>query len=225
MESKLDFYQLFSQFIFSEPQDESYYNNLSNEAPILRPLLPSMIKNLCHFMVDPHFSIDQAKGPYFFKHFDSLTSAQNFAPDLEVKTMLPYEVFNFINSQENKIIFDSKELGATIASNSAFPLEKLVGPVSLTLEPFFCYAFSNDLWNTQGKWPRFHARLITLLNNKSLFVNSLGPGHYELSQEGQKLENFGIKGLIKGNSYQLILPWSYPLKALNELEKIVSQEF
>ncbi|HLW56749.1 MAG TPA: hypothetical protein VKY27_05155 [Bacteriovoracaceae bacterium] len=225
MESKLNFYQLFSQFIFSEPQDESSFNDLSGEAPILRPLLPSMIKNLCQFMLDPHFSIEQAKGPYFFKHFDSLVSAKNFIPELEVKTMLPYEVFKFINSSENKIIFDCKELGATIAAKDAFPLEQLTGPLSLTLEPFFCYAFSDDLWNTQGKWTRFHARLITLLDNKSLLVNSLGPGHYELGYQAQKLENFGIKGMIKDNSYQLILPWSYPLKALNELEKIISQEF
>lgn len=225
MESKFDLYQLYSQFIFNESENKNIFNNLSDEAPTLRPLLPIMIKNLCHFMLDPHFSIDQVRGPYFFQHFKNLNNAKNFAPHLPSKIMLPYEVFNFMNSPEESVIFDAQELGATIVSKTAMPQERLVGPVALTLEPFFCYAFSKDLWNAEGKWPRFHARLVTIFDNKSLLQNSLGPGHYQLNPAAQRLEDFGIKGLLKENTYQLILPWAYPLKALQELEKIISQEF
>ena len=225
MESRLDFYQIFSHFILSESQKTTDSNQFYPVAPLLRPLLPSMIKNLCHFMLDPQYKMEQRPGPYYFWHFDQLSHARLIEADLPVKTTLPYEVYQFIHSAQDKVIFDSGELGASIVSKSPLPLRELCGPTALTLEPFLNYAFSNDLWNVQGKWPRFHDRLMTLLNNKSILIDSAGPGHYRLLKASQKLENHGIRGLVQDESFDLILTWSYPLAALQELEKLISQEF
>jgi len=225
VESRLDFYQLFSNFILSESQEITAFSNLTGQGPVLNPLLPSMIKNLCHFMLQPDFSIDEIHGPYSFSYFENLASAKLNAPKLDVRTMLPHEVFQFINTPQKEIIFDSGELGATIVSKGTLPSKKIQGPTALMLSPFFHYAFSNDLWDNQGKWPRFHDRLTVLLNNKSILVNSLGPGHYELTLAAKKLENFGIRGIIQNDTYTLILNWNYPLNALKELERLISLEF
>lgn len=225
MESKSDFYQLFSPFILNESKFTCDFNDLTGNSPILRPLLPSMIKNLCQFMIDPTFSIDQTEGKYSFQHFDNLQSARLHAPNLEIKTMFPYEVFKFMHSTSESVILNCHELGSSIVSKNRMPPQKLTGPTSLMLEPFFCYAFSTDLWGETGKWTRFHARLLQLFNTKSLLIDSRGPGHYQLKQSAQRIEGYGIKGLCQDNTYHLFLSWSYPLAALKELEKIISQEF
>jgi len=226
VESRLDFYQLFSNFILSESQEITAFSNLTGKGPVLNPLLPSMIKNLCHFMLQSDFSIDDIPGPYSFSYFDNLSNAKLASPDLDIRTTLPHEVFQFMNSSQEEAIFDSEELGATIVSKTSLPTKKTIqGPTALMLSPFFHYAFSNDLWDNQGKWPRFHDRLTVLLNNKSILINSLGPGHYELTSAAKKLENFGIKGLNQNDTYTLILNWNYPLKALIELERLISLEF
>lgn len=225
MESRLDFYQLFSHFILSESQKSADFLHFYPKCPLLRPLLPTMIKNLCHFMLDPHFTIQQVAGPYYFCHYHHLAHARLTHPDLAVKKTLPHEVYQFIHSTQDKVIFDSGPLGASLVSRSPLPLQQLSGSTALTLEPFLNYAFSNDLWNAQGKWPRFHDRLLTLLKNKSILSNSLGPGHYQLNVPVKKLEDLGMRGLVQDESLQIILSWSYPLTALNELEKMISQEF
>lgn len=225
MDSQAEFFKIFSSFILNESCQHESFKDLSLEQPILRPLLPSMVKNIAQFMMDPHFTLDQVAGDFFFQHYDDLAAAVHDWPHLAVEKTLPFAVFEFINSATDKIIFDSQEMGASVVSKSALPLLKLSGSCALSLEPFLSYAFSKDLWNSEGKWPRFHDRLLTLLNNKSLLMNSRAPGHYELKLVAKKLENYGIKGYLQDNSFTLILSWAYPLKALNELENIISQEF
>lgn len=224
MESHTEFFKIYSSFIFNESCHQEQFKDLGPDQPILRPLLPSMVKNICQFMMDPHFTLDQVADTFYFNHFDHLSVATKLWPNLTIKKTLPYEVYQFINSAEDKVIFDSQNLGATLVSKSEITLGKLSGSCAVSLEPFMQYAFSNDLWNAQGKWPRFHARLLTLFNNKSLLIHSHGPGHYQLKKSAKKLENAGICGDVQDNSFTLILPWSYPLRALNELEKIISQE-
>ena len=176
-------------------------------------------------MEDPDFRISSSKGPYFFSHYTNLSSALQNHPNIPVKRMLPHEVFQFINSIDDSCLFDSENLGVSFVSKKPIAEKQLQGLVELTLEPFLAYALSNELWGPEGKWTRFHERMVNLLNLKSLLIKTSGPGNYLLNIEGKRIEKYGLKGTMKEDGYLLQMTWAYPLKALVELEKIISQEF
>lgn len=225
MESKPDIYRTFSNIVLSQSSRVEDFRLLTEGQDLLSPLLPSMIRNLCFLMEDPNFTVSSTQGPYYFSHFPDLPTALKTHPHTSVKKTLPHEVFQFMQSSDVNCLFDSEKLGVSLVSKAPLEEKKLNDSLGVTLEPFLTYTFCNELWGSEGKWTLFHQRLLSLFNQKSLLISTLGPGLYLLDKKAQRLEKYGVKGTMKEEGYLLQMTWAYPLAALQELMNFTSQEF
>ena len=225
MESKPDIYRTFSDIVLSQSIRIEDFRLLNGEQGLLSPLLPSMIKNLCFLMEDPHFTVSSTQGPYYFSHFSDLPTALKTHPHTPVKKHLPHEVYQFMQSSAENALFDSEKLGVSFVSKTPLAEKQLGDSLGVTLEPFLTYTFCHELWGNEGKWTIFHQRLLSLFQQKSLLISTLGPGHYLLDKQAQRLEKYGVKGSLVAEGYLLQMTWAYPLAALQELTNFISQEF
>lgn len=225
MESKPDIYRTFSNIVLSQSSRIEDFRQLNEDQELLSPLLPSMIRNLCFLMEDPHFAVSSTQGPYYFSHFPDLPTALKAHPQTPIRKTLPHEIFQFMQTSDVSCLFDSEKLGVSYVSKNPLEEKKLNDSLGVTLEPFLTYTFCNELWGNDGKWTLFHQRLLSILNQKSLLISTLGPGHYLLDKKAQRLEKYGVKGTHKEEGYLLQMTWAYPLAALQELMNFISQEF
>lgn len=190
--------------------------NLSLSGEIVGPLHPKIVWKQLELKHNPQQEvIPMTLSGWFWD------SAWTKYPELNQEPGRPWNVFRFMTSSAEKMIFHFPPLGSVVLSK--VPLENTQQDHCLPL--WLSYALSPELWGPQGKWPRFHSRLQKLFQSKELLNEGDYPGHYPLKKEAKKLEAFGFLGEDLEEAYVLVLPWTFPLTALEKLEQVVQQEF
>lgn len=160
--------------------------------------------------------------PSGFLVFSHAQTAKEALPEL---SLLDGTVHNFseFHKKPREVLIDFHDLGVI-----AYTFQKIIpssqGVSDHLLPPWLDYVRSNELWGPQGKWTRFHQRLIDLFENHQLLLNG-SLGQYSLKTTAKKLENFGIVGTDLKSSYDLHLSWTFSLSDLEKIETIIVREF
>lgn len=216
----------FSDRLLRELNQSSDKYDLSLKAPIFDLIHPKILWTQLEHERNPEHEATAVKIPHWhYQCFQNVSEAQKSYPTIALMEGRPWNLFQFINSNSPQAIIDFAPMGATLLSREALP--ELTGKELHfhTLPHWLHYATSPELWGPEGKWIRFHARLHRSLEEKNLLKDKALPGYYPLKQEAQKLEEHGFLGTVLDKTYLLVLPWSFPLGALEKLEKIIQQEF
>ena len=212
----------FSEILKEQLQNPETHFNLSLSGPVIDRLHPKMIWKQLELKRNPEQEALAIEIPgWFVDYFENSQEALSKYPALKIIEGRPWEVYRFLKGQEDKILFSFSPIGFCVLSRT--PLES--NPTHHLLPIWLSYALSPELWGTQGKWTRFHARLHELLKEKDLLNEGDYPGYYPLKKDAKKLEAFGFTGSDLDKSYVLGLPWSFPLTALEKLEQVIRQEF
>jgi hypothetical protein len=223
---QLDLNLTYSELLLREAQKKSPVFNLSQNIEVFDVLHPKLIKVLKETSENPQLTPETLLYPTFAtSFFPQLADATAAMPGAKVVRGLPYEVGLLLAHQQLPLIMDFAPIGTVIFSQEPLNHQPVAGVHLHLLPAWLNYAMSPELWGPQGKWTRFHQRLLDLFNNKQLLTKAALPGHYCLHPDASKLEKLGFSGSLESDCYSLTLPWSFPLSALVELERIVSQEF
>lgn len=203
-----------------------YPLDLSLEAPLFIKTHPKvLLTKLQYSHGQEQEASNQAHG-WYFDSFSNISDARIKYPEIKLQFVgYPWAMNKFFESHEETAIIDFKELGAVVLSKNELatgPRHELHHHV---LHAWLSYALSPELWGTVGKWTRFHLRLHSLFSGHDLLSGSDSIGYYPLKGEASRLSDFGFQGTNLEKSYVLVLPWTFPLSALNKLEEIVKQEF
>lgn len=206
--------------------DESRFD-LGQSAPIVNLVPPKIIWAQLQFEHDPSREVARVEIPgWHYDCFKNLSSAELKYPDIHTKLRgTPGNVYSFLQNGTTQGIIDFSPLGVAVISKEPLEIEATKELHQHTLPLWLHYALSPELWGPQGKWTRFHSRLHALLQGKGLLSGTDHPGYYPLNRSAKKLESFGFFGTDLEKSYVLVLPWSFPLTALEKLEKHIQQEF
>lgn len=206
--------------------DESRFD-LTIEAPAITILPPKVIWAQLQFEHSPEQEVAKVEIPgWHYECFKDSRSAESKYPNIQNKFIgTPTSMFQFLKDARTEAMIDFSPLGTVVLSKSPLQTEFKNELQERTLPLWLHYALSPELWGEQGKWTRFHSRLHTLLKGKGLLSGEDYPGHYPLQKTAKKLESFGFYGSDLEKAYVLVLPWSFPLTALEKLEKCIQQEF
>ena len=217
----------FSERLLRQNKMDESRLDLSEKAPLVTIVPPKVIWAQLQFEHDPSREVSRLEIPgWFYDCFKDLKSAELKYPQIHTKlTGTPTNVYKFLQSEAAQGIIDFSPLGVAVVSKEALNIETTQELHQHTMPYWLHYALSPELWGPQGKWTRFHSRLHTLLQGKGLLAGTDFPGFYPLPKQAKKLESFGFFGSDLENSYLLVLPWSFPLTALEKLETTIQQEF
>lgn len=198
---------------------------LTKEGPLFSMLPPNVLMALLGFMKDPDLSPPKFKhSEFFIDLFDSASEAEASYPGFQSSKAHPFIIGNFISGEIQQGIFDF-ELGSVMISKS--PLtekDKSPGAYLHILPPMLNYALSPELWGQDGKWTRFHEKLIHVFQKHDLLLDSPGPGMYVVKNSARDWKKILLKGNLSGEALTLTLPWTFSLKALEKLEIFIGQE-
>lgn len=162
---------------------------------------------------------------FYYECFANLTDATLAHPDIALQFEgRPWTIRKFIGSGESDAIVYFRDLGTIVLSKNKIPYRPEPKLYWHTLPVWTNYALSPELWGSQGKWTRFHERLEKIFKEKNL-LNHSEAGYYSLKSAAASLRDHGFNGTEVDKTYVLVLPWTFPLSALEKLEKIVRQEF
>lgn len=209
--------QVFSDLIMLQRNLDLDPFDLTESTPIMKPLLPKMVKGLIGFMNNPERVLN-TPGCYA-----TVSEARKDFPSFSIIKGLPFAVSSHLNSNA---IIDFSPFGAVVISQEHLNMQGEAGIHQHVLPQLLEYALSTELWGPQGKWTRFHERLQSIFDKHKLLNGSSAPGRYPLLKSlAVRLEKNGIKGSEIGDSYVLTLPWTFSLSALTRLEGIIQEEF
>lgn len=137
----------------------------------------------------------------------------------------PHHVFEIKTNKPHETLLDFQDNGCVILTMDKKLIPTTQGIHQLVVPLLLNYTFSSDLWGDQGKWSRFHHRLIGIFEKYELLSSPSSPGFYPLKPTANRLKQWGFLGDEMGDTYLLTLPWTFPLTGLEYLEKIIAQEF
>ena len=137
----------------------------------------------------------------------------------------PWSVHQFLETNQQEAIIEFPPLGAVVLSKKTLPEQHGSEIHDHLLPHWISYALSPELWGTQGKWTRFHARLQKLFADHKLLKTQSKIGYYQLVDRASLLQNKGFVGTSLEKSYVLVLPWTFSLSDIQKLEEIIQQEF
>ena len=204
-----------------------YPLDLRVEGPLLGPTHPKIVWAKLSLEANPEQELPTISVPgWSYQCFDTLGAAQISHPAVKLCFEgRPWTVAKFIHSTHTEALVDFKELGTVYLFRGirSFPVE--CGQQQYLLSLWLSYALSTELWGPMGKWTRFHDRLHALLHRRNLIAGEDAPGYYPLKQGSAILEGAGFLGTRLDKTYLLVLPWTFPLTALQRLEEVISQEF
>lgn len=161
-----------------------------------------------------------------FESFENMLEARLHHPNISNEFLgKPWAIKNFFSSSAKEALIDFQHLGSIFLTQNKLNSTPHNQLLHLTLGQWLNYIFSEELWNENGKWSRFHNQLMNLFTQKNLLLNTSQLGYYPLRIEASKLESFGFKGSRIENGYLLVLPWTFSLSALKQLEMVILQEF
>jgi hypothetical protein len=216
----------FSDELLKQTSEESKLD-LTLEGPLLSKLPPKIIWARLQHKYDPTLTPqDMTISGYHFDCFKNVSEAKNKYPEVSLEFVgKPWLVGQFRESTEDKAIIDFASLGAVLLSKSEIQSNKTNDLWWHELPLWLSYALSPELWGPQGKWTRFHDRLINIFTEKSLLDVPSSPGYYTLKGEASILKEQGFSGTRLDKSYVIVLPWTFSLTSLERLEKVIRQEF
>lgn len=200
--------------------------DLTPGAPIMVPRHPKLIWAKLQFEHDPHLPLPEITIPgQYYDCFASVQEAQAKYPQVPKSLRgLPYVIGQVLQNPGEPIILDF-EIGAVLLSMSPLNPQRENKLYWHELPIWLSYALSPELWGPNGKWTRFHEKLEAALTERKLLASQCQVGYYPLKPEAKRLEEFGFTGKVLPASYDLSLPWTFPLSALEKLEKAILQEF
>jgi hypothetical protein len=219
---KIDLGLSLSELILQQTQLATSRFDLTGNAPLFEPIHPQLLQMLKQFADGSAAPGKQRlQGQSFFQNSEEAT--RSFAH--QALPMVPWVVAKHLVLGKTPVILDCPPLGSIVFHDSPPSSEKLLSVSGALLEAWLTYALSPELWGPNGKWIRFHERLVAVFSQRDLLKGEPLVGRYELHPRAGKLENFGFFGSLSEATYTLTLPWTFPLSALVKLEKVILQEF
>lgn len=216
----------FAEILQEQMKSESVID-LTLEGPVISKLPPKVIWAKLQYGENLQQSPEVLQRPGFFcEAFKDFDSASRKYPEIQMKFKgQPWAIAQFLNSSETRALIDFEELGSVLLSKSQLESKPGSQLHDLLLPLWLNYALSPELWGPQGKWTRFHERLMNLFDQYNLLDGKASLGYYPLQSKAEKLANLGFKGTCLEKSFLLVTPWSFSLTELNKLEAIIRQEF
>jgi hypothetical protein len=200
----------FSQLLKNQMTAIESEFDLSSNGPIFKLQHPSLLK----LQLNPDSVKARSSSHGYYYHAKQLENNEH-----PVKGF-PYQVWDFLQNQQIALI-EFAPIGNAVLSKTLLTTENADPRLSAWLD----YALSPELWGPEGKWPRFHQKLLGLFSSCDLLIDECRPGFYPLSAKAKVLEKHGFKTDQCESGQTLILPWDFPLSALTKLELILKMEF
>jgi hypothetical protein len=211
----------FSQKIFSDISRSRNVFHLDGNSGLYYYSHPALLKeNESELTGNPNVALSKIQN-WHFASYSSLAEALSQHPNIPVFGGFPKDIFNYLKQQPQIALVDFQILGTVILSRDMDLSDRIKWDGYAKLYHFTSYALSQELWSIHGKWSRFHLSLHALFQKYQLLAAPDSPGYYPLHLSMVKLEKYGFKGLEKSSSYELILPWDFPLSGLRKLESII----
>lgn len=216
----------FSEALQKELIEEKVID-MTIDGPIVTKLHPKIIWARLQLKYDSQRPVEMIQIPgWFYDCFANVDEASAKYPSIGLKFEgRPWAMYQFMNSTYQDAIIDFGDLGTVVLSRQELSATSAQNLYWHQLPLWLNYALSPEVWGTQGKWTRFHARLEKLFNDYGLLKENSKPLHYVLKEDVVKLKNQGFEGTLLEKSYVLVLPWSFSLTALEQLEKSIRLEF
>jgi len=206
-----------SQILLDQMNLHENSYQLTADAPIYRLEHPGLVKTRLTSEAD----LPPLPETFFGFHWEtssSLEEAQKKYPALKVSKGKPCDLHRWMHSK-TPMIFDFTPLGILVLEVS-LPC-KNPDLLDHSMAVWFNYATSIELWGPQGKWNRFHERLLVLFNRHNLLVEQSYPGFYRLDPKTNWISSHGFVGDLLPNELQITFPWDFPLSAIVKLEKLI----
>lgn len=216
----------FSEILFSQVKQKSFGFDLSGDGTLFTIRHPALIKVQHQFEQTPtDLILRQLSSGQALESYSNLKEAQAKHPETETFSGFPCHIYQLLQKNPQHALIDFGELGAVyISRQSSTPTQPHGHALHHYLLPVWLdYALSAELWGPVGKWTRFHERLHTLFTKYGLLDGEDFPGYYPLKIQADWLGNFGFKGKLNKNSFDLTLQWDFPLSGLVELEKVLAR--
>jgi hypothetical protein len=211
----------------AQQQEDQYPLDLSLEGPVMHQLHPRLIWAKLQF--NQNSDSVHTKVPldgWNYACFTSIEEASSKYPEISlIFEGRPWSFKRFIDQNHSEAIIDFPPLGTVVLSRNNLSAGVVNNLAECLLPIWLTYALSPELWGPQGKWIRFHHRILKLLEQKALLNGESFLGYYQLNERAEHLEKFGFIGTRLEKSYILVLPWTFSLSALNKLEETLRQEF
>lgn len=188
--------------LLEQMEKKSDVLNLSASAPVLEFLPP--------FLLNEKASSSLQEAQYSFSIIPKSPS---------VRKGRPVEIHRFLTGMDDMEL-DFEQLGCVRLSRKIESSEQTDEKVAKWLN----YALSPELWGTEGKWPRFHERLVRLFENNNLLEGHPLPGYYPLKSKGRSWDKLPFRGDLAGDVYTLLLPWTFSLTDLKRIESLLNEE-
>ena len=164
----------------------------------------------------PPFLLKQPNSSYLH---DAQYSFETISASSNLRKGRPVEIYRFLSGMED-IDLDFEQLGCVRISRKLEDQKQTDEIMARWLN----YALSPELWGTEGKWPRFHDRLLKLFEKYNLLQGTPLPGYYPLKSEARSWEKMPFRGDFAGGTYTLVLPWTFSLTDLKNLESMLNEE-
>jgi hypothetical protein len=199
--------------------------DLTSSAPVIDYIHPRILKNVLNYHKNSLSELDKLSvDEWKILTFSTKEEANIKFPATPIALGYPYVVEKALRESRD-ILIDFSPLGIAYLTKKDISFLEESGFHQVLMYPWLNYALSPELWGTQGKWSRFHAKLLEIFTKANLLKGDSYPGYYNLIKDAQKLESFGFRGSSSQDDYTLTLSWTFPLSALKRLEEIVLQEF
>lgn len=215
----------FSEALFSQLNQKGIAYDLSGDGALYTIRHPALIKTQYLFEHSPgQLVFHEYEREWNVIFYQSLHDAQKENPQTVNFNGFPCHIYRLQEQKPDCAIIDFRELGAVYLSRETMAKTSL--PHALhhyLLSQWLDYALSAELWGPYGKWVRFHGRLHTLFTKYGLLNGKDIPGYYPLKMQAHWLSHFGFNGKLDNNSFDLTLPWDFPLSGLVALEKVLAR--
>lgn len=210
----------FSQELLIESK-KRLSRDLTLDGSILEKKHPKVLWAQLQLQESPEAELEKPQiKEWHYDCFKSWEDVQKNYPELPESTLgHPYQIFSLVNNSHTAVIHFPSMGFAVIGKG---PLKNKGN--QQTLPYFLQYALSEEMWGEEGKWTRFHERLLKLFEAKNVLKKEPLPGYYLLDQKIQKtLEEAGYQGTNLERDYLIVLPWTFSLTDLENFEKIIRE--
>jgi hypothetical protein len=216
----------FSETLLKQ-ESEAFPVNLTMDGPISHLIHPKVLWATLQFQNNPQQETPSLSiTGWYYDCFKNSSAAREKYPHIALQfTGRPWNIYQFQVEGHSEAIIDFQDLGAVVISRESLNSENKNELFAHVLPHWLNYALSPELWDINGKWPRFHERILKLLKTKDLIEEHEYPGYYPLKASAKKLESFGFIGSQLDKTYVLVLPWSFSLTTLKKLEEVLDREF
>lgn len=198
---------------------------LTDERSVVDLLPPLVLRAKLAFQEDSSTPLSKNLHPeFYFNFFSTKNEFKSIHPHLPLYPGHPHRVAEFLFTEMEEVALD---FGFGVAHISRKELSNADLPVYLhhhLLRTWLNYALSPELWGPEGKWPRFHQRLMTLCEKENILNGESKIGLYPLKKKAREWKNIQLEGNLEGETLILTLPWTFSLKALETLENFIGEE-